>query len=308
MRVYFLSYLSAALKLNGQYLGIIDGFDRHVELDTKDKIFAEITPADNSQGVNFIIDGDFFKTPPTFADVYTLDGDALVYIKRYPPKDSAVKVIYQTRFNGNLITVFSQGEVMLSIEGADFILERLPRAFLKARGEIKRIGNLDILAIFAEGYLCLISQIGSVVFLNEVKNYEFGEQLKITSAFETCAQIQVDCAFDYDGSKLTLTSSKTYETREITEKILPFAFFESVLSHADCKKYLSDELKPKSGDLKGFLGDFIGVCAPHELFYIKHGNINCAGLIYPEKRNLFTVKYYAVDIENGKISNIYPVE
>ena len=111
MRIYFLSCLPAALKLNGLYLGTIDGFERHIELDPADSVLAEIVPSDNLQPLNFFLDEKFFKDPPTFVDLYLTDGDAIVYIREYAVKDVTLSVIYQTRFAGNLVTVFSQGGI-----------------------------------------------------------------------------------------------------------------------------------------------------------------------------------------------------
>lgn len=55
MRIYFLSYKPAILKLNGLYVGGIDLFERRVEIDLNDSVLAEIVPGDNLQPVNFFI-------------------------------------------------------------------------------------------------------------------------------------------------------------------------------------------------------------------------------------------------------------
>ncbi len=36
--------------------------------------------------------------------------------------------------------------------------------------------------------------------------------------------------------------------------------------------------------------------------------MRAAGLVYPKSENLFEVKYYAVELDDGKISNVFPVE
>ena len=50
----------------------------------------------------------------------------------------------------------------------------------------------------------------------------------------------------------------------------------------------------------------MSVTVPTEKFYAEHGDVRAAGLVYPKAENLFEVKYFAVDLENGKITNIYP--
>ena len=143
MRIYFLSYTPAVLKLNGLYVGTIDCFERHVEINPCDKILAEIVPGDNLQSVNFFIDEKLLEKPPEFMDVYLTDGDALIYIREYACKDVKLNVIYQTRFYGNLITVFSQGGVYLSSEGTEYSLSPLPAAFSSVSAEIK-IGRAHV--------------------------------------------------------------------------------------------------------------------------------------------------------------------
>ena len=70
MRVYFLSYKPAILKLNGLYVGGIDLFERHIELEIADSVLAEIVPGENLQPVNFFINEQLLFCPPEFMDVY----------------------------------------------------------------------------------------------------------------------------------------------------------------------------------------------------------------------------------------------
>ena len=79
------------------------------------------------------------------------------------------------------------------------------------------------------------------------------------------------------------------------------------MTRGDFAKYLSDELKTKAGDLKSYLGEFVSVAVPPEKFYLIHGNLPAAGLVYPKSGNLYEVKYFAVEFNEDKISNIYPV-
>lgn len=290
------------------FIGSIDGFERRIELDPADGVFAEIIPDNNLQPVNFFLNEKFFSSPPPFADVYLMEGDALIRIKEYGVKDVKLSVIYQTRFAGNLVTVFSQGGIYLSVEGAEYELSPLPLSFARLRAEVKTVSGREVLALFGGVDLLLISEKGKMIFMNPTENAEFSDTLKITAAFETCTAAKAECVFSYDGEKLTLVSSATVETRPPEEEILHFAFFESVLTRGEFAKYLDDELKPRAKDLKSYLGEFISVTVPPEKFYLEHGKIKAAGLVYPQSENLFRVKYYAVDVMNGKITNIYPVE
>lgn len=308
MRVYFLSCAPAVLKLNGLYVGRVDSFERHIELDPADRVLAEIVPGDNLQGVNFFLDEQFFSSPPDFADVYLLENDALVYIRDYGRKDVKLQVIYQTRFNGNLITVFAQGGVYLSCEGAEYLLAPLPVQFLTCRAEQHTLAGRDVLALYGGNKLVVISDSGKVIFKNTVEAAEFGDSLFVRAPFETCTAAKAECTYSYDGEKLTQTGGKTVETRQPEAGVAHFAFFESVLTCGDFEKYLDESLKPKAGDLKSYLGNFVSVTVPTEKFYILHQNVTAAGLVYPLKSNLYEVKYFAVEMQDGKITNLFPVE
>lgn len=308
MRVYFLSYKPAILKLNGLYVGGIDSFERHVDICLSDSILAEIVPGENLQPVNFFINEKLFSSPPPFMDVYLMSGEALIYIREYGNKNIKLDVILQTRFCGNLITLFSQGGAYLSLEGEKYELLPLPARFLRARAEEKMLCGMPVLAIWGGNMLCLINDKGRRIFMNEVESADFSDVLSVTAAFETCTDAKAECVYDYDGEKLTLISSRTVETRPPEKNVLHFAFFESVLTCGNYWEYLDESLKDRASALKDYLGEFVSVTVPTELFYAGHGEMRAAGLVYPKDVNLFEVRYFAVDIADGKISNIYPVE
>lgn len=306
MRVYFLSCIQAILKLNGMYIGAIDGFERHIELDPKDRVFAEIIPDGNLHGVNFFLDEKFFSDPPAFCDLYLLEGDALIFIREYAEKDTKIEVLHQTRFYGNLITLFAQGALYLSVDGAQYSLTPLPPSFRKFTAQTYMLAGRDVFTLSNGKHLIIIADSGKIIFKSPADSFEFSDTLKVTAEFETCAQAQAECVYSYDGESLHRISAKTTELRPPEPEIMHFAFFESVLTGADFDKYLSDELKWKAGDLKSYLGEFVAVTVPPEKFYLIHGDIKAAGLVYPKSKNLFEIKYYAVDISDGVIENIKP--
>lgn len=308
MRIYFLSYKPAILKLNGLYVGGLDLFERHIEIDLADSLLAEIVPGENLQSVNFFINEKLLFSPPPFMDVYLMDGEALIYIREYGNKNVALSVINQTRFCGSLVTVFAQGGVYLSVEGEEYSLIPLPFKFSGARFEEKTLAGQPVLAVWGGNALLIISDKGKRIFMNEVEEANFGNRLEVKVAFETCTAAKAHCAYGYDGEKLELISSKTIETCPPEKNILHFAFFESVLTCGDYAHYLDDELKTKAGVLKNYLGEFVSVTVPTEKFYAEHGEIRAAGLVYPKAANLFEVRYFAVDLNGDKISNVYPVE
>lgn len=307
MRIYFLSCTPAILKLNGTYAGGVDLFERHIDADLSDYILCEIVPGENLQPVNFFLSADLLSSPPDFMDVYLSDGDALIYIRRFESRETRLSVIFQTRFEGNLITVFSQGETYLSIEGKDYSINPIGGRFKSVRAEEKAIAGYPVLALYGGDGLIIISHTGAQLFTNEIIFAEFGATFKVGVKFGTCTAAEAHCEYSYDGQRLTLIASKTVENHPTDSRILHFAFFESLMTFGDFTKYLSPELAPRAGDLKDYLGKFTGVTVPTEKFYLSHPDEQAAGLVYPERENLFIIKYFAVRLADGKIDNIYPV-
>ena len=314
MRIYFLSDRTAGLKLNGIYVGIIDSFERFFDADFGSEILAEVVPDGDAQPLNFFINGEFFEKPPEFADVYLTCGDAVISLSRYKSKDSAIKVIAQKRFIGGLATVFMNGGTpCLVVEGKTTESYDLSKEFASPTLTESAIGGRPVLIIEGDKCLTVISENGKRVFYNPAESWSAGERLEICVPFNTCAACRAHCSFAYDGNEMKLIESRTEETRKPEREVVHFAFFESVLTRADCAKYLCEELKPRVNELFSFFGEFVDVSIPPEKFYIEHPDICsperfAAGLVYPKKRNLFEIKYFAVEMQDGLISNIYEVE
>lgn len=307
MRIYFLSCTPSILKLNGQYAGGVDLFERYIEVDLNDNILAEIVPGENLQPVNFFLNDDLLNSPPEFIDVYLSAYDTTIYVRRFENRDTRLNVIFQTRFEGNLVTVFSQGEVYLSVEGKEYLLTPIGGRFKSVRTEVKEIADYPVLALFGGDGLIIISHTGAQLFANEVIFAEFGATFKTGVRFETCTCAEAHCEYSYDGQRLTLISSKTVEKQTPDNRIMHFAFFESLMTFGDFSKYLSPELAERASHLKEYLGKYTGVVVPTEKFCLSHPNEQAAGLVYPEKQNLFKIKYFAVRLSDGKIDNIYPI-
>ncbi|MDE7301355.1 MAG: hypothetical protein K2N47_04210 [Clostridia bacterium] len=309
MRVYFLSSQTAGLKLNGAYVGIIGIFEKFVDLDIRKKILAEVLPEGEGSELRFFIDENLLKNPPDFLDVYLTDGDIVAYVKRYPPRTRKLKVVAQERLGNILCTLFLEGGgVYLSCDGGTCRLYELSAGFENATLKCDRIGGHPVIVVDGEGCLAIISESGERVFYNPAESYSCGDMLGVTVNFATCAACKAECKFGYDGREMTLKSSKTRESAPIEPEIMHFAFFESVLTHGDFAKYLSEELRSKRDILPSFLGEYVDVTVPYAKFFERHGDVKAAGLVYPLKGNLFEIKYFAVDVENGIITNVYEVE
>ena len=297
------------MKLNGAYMGVIDSFERFVDVDGDGKILAEIVPDGDALPQSFFIDDKLFTSPPDFLDVYLCGGDTVIYVSRFERRARGLKVVAQTSFYGGQYTLFlTDGRVYLNFERqSDCSLYELPSCCESATLSESVIGGFPVLLVRGAGYLVVISENGKRVFYNPAEEFVCGDKLTVTVNFNTCAGCRAVCVFGYDGTEMKLESSRTEERVPPAENVLHFAFFESVLTRGDFSKYLCDDLKANAAALPEFLGGFVDVSVPYKKFYDEHGDVKAAGLVYPQSKNLFVVKYFTVDIENGKITNVYEV-
>lgn len=307
MRVYFLSCRPAALKLDGDYLGKADMFERYVDLPDGGRAFAEIIPEGDFLPENFFIDENLLKQPPENIDIYIMESDLLVYARAFSARDASFKPLFKRRFCGNLVTLFRQGGIFLSVEGSEYGITPIYAELGEITAEEQTLAGFPVLALRSGRSLLIISHTGELVFHNEVSEATFGDTLAVKIPFSTCTAAYVECRFSYDGIKLEQIDGRTVETRAPEPDILHFAFFESVLTRGDYARYLSDALRPKSALLREYLGDFTGVSLPTGKFAAEHPNLTAVGLVYPQKRNIYRIKYFAVEISEGKIDNIFPV-
>ncbi len=297
--------MTAGLKLNGTYAGVIGSFEKFIDFERGAEILAEAVPDGDFLPRNFFINDKFFTAPPPFADVYLYGGEAVIYLSSFESAAAELKVKAQTRLDGLTVTLFcAGGRVYLSCDGSDCSLYELSAGFENAELALSKIGGYPVVTVSGNDRLCVISSDGKRVFYNPAASFKTGDKLTVTINFNSCAGYFAECEFDYDGREMKLIKSVTKARYEVDGGIMHFAFFESILTGADCTRYLSDELKAKAGYLNEYLGDFVDVVIPHSTFYEKYGNIKAAGLVYPLAKNLFEVKYFSVDIVDGKIDNI----
>lgn len=305
MRIYFLSSVTAGLKLNGVYAGVIGEFEKFIELDLGQEVLAEAVPDGAYLPVNFFISARLFKSPPPFLQVFLCDGDVVIYVARYECSERVLRVVAQGTLGDMRATLFLEGgRVHLTCEGSACNLYELADSFKNGEFIKDSIGGLPVLILKGEECVCIISEEGKRVFYNGVKSFKTGDMLEVTVEFETCAGYFAECEYSFDGQKMKLEKSVTKSVRDVPQKLLHFAFFESLLTRADPTPFLSEELIGRVGDLHDYLGEFADVTIPHSSFYNKHGDIDAVGLVYPLSSNLFKVKYYSVDIVDGKIDNI----
>jgi hypothetical protein len=299
MKVYFVSSVSAVLKLDGEYVGVIDHFLRFVEIERGKKVFVEVVPDNTFQSINFFFREGIVGGEPDFCDVYLLKEDFCLEFNNFQRKDMSFKLIGQRKFCGNLVTLFALGEAYIGVDGVEYTLQKLDKSFFEAYFDEVTVAGFPLLKVHGGENVVLIGESGKIVFSNRCKILSVGDKLSVEIDFESCTNSYARCSFSYDGSEMKLVESRTIEREGADETLLPFALFESVLSRGDYKKYLSDDLRGQAKNLPEFLGEFVSVIPP-----LAGSQKNTVGLVYHQSRHLYTVKYFTVEISCGKVTNV----
>lgn len=299
MKIYFLSSQPCSLTLGGVYFGLVNGFERFIEISPKDNLFAQFTP-EGALPVGFFVTENLRFSPPDFCEVYLLKDGVAVYVKEFPPADFTLKVIAQRRFSRALATVFKQGALQLSLETEKGVfLFPLDSAF----AECEILEESGMFFVKGKGALAAFTAGGKRVFFEKIlsckiENGTLNATMPLSDSLKRIADgewsITEDELFQTAFSIRQAEENKSSE--EVLKELLPYAFFESVLIGADVFEMLSEPLKERAEELKTFLGDFVSVVLTKEA--------NVCGLVRKKSERLFEVSYYSVEIENGKITDI----
>ncbi len=302
MKIYFLSSRPCALTLNDAYFGISDRFERFAEISLKDNVFVRFTP-ENAQPIGFFLNESVRFSPPTGCEVYLLENALAIYARDFPPSDLTLKILKQKRFEKNLITLFYQGELQLSIETEKgFFVSTLPPAFenseLIFESGVFILKTPNILAVYTLSGECALME--NVISCS----IEAGTLYAVLPLSDSLGRV-ADCAWELSEqgvtrTKCTLLQSRTKsgesDPETLKAELLPFAFFESVLLGANYASFLSDDLAPQADKLKGYLGDFCSVTLTDDP--------SVCGLVYKKADRLFEIVHFSVTLENGKITDI----
>ena len=302
MKIYFLSSRPCALTLNDAYFGLTDRFERFAEISLKDNVFVRFSP-ENAQPIGFFLNESVRHTPPVGCEVYLLPNALSIYARDFPPHDLTLKIVTQKRFDKNLITLFYQGALQLSIETEKgLFISTLPPAFEKS--EIIFESGLFILK--TPNMLAVYTKMGERVLMENIASctIEAGALYAKLPLSDSLGRI-ADCAWEMTErgvtrTKFTLLQSRTIsgenDPERIRAELLPFAFFESILVGADYVSMLSDDLASQADQLKSYLGNFCSVALTDDP--------NVCGLVYKKNERLFEILHYKVTLDNGKITDI----
>lgn len=318
MRFHFSSSVPCALKLGGALAGFCGEAEKFTDADAENPVLAEFIPTDgNFLPLYFALGESFLNAPPFGCELYRYGFGADVRAARFFPRDQTPKALAQKRCGDILATVVRSGEAQLALEnGKRFELFSLPQAEEYALEEAT-VGNERFISVSCRigGRTALKLYNGELqcAFDDTVNEYSCGETLRVRFDFGDIAGHTSERTYRADSGalvseKTVLRPREGFDPSALNEKLLPFAFFQEIAAGGDASAYLAPSLENKKDLLKDYLGNFCGVYLPKEIFYLVHGEINAAGLVYRQAENLFDVKFFLAETKGGKIYNIRPIE
>lgn len=279
---------TCALTVNGVYLGIVDGFERTCELEPGDRVFCELK-ACGRLPVSFFFDEDFLLSPPPQIKLYFTEHGVAVYAEGFAYADQTLRVLWQKRFGNALLTLCTQGTLQLNLQcGGEMQLVELPEAV--ADCVASPLGEDFLLE--GSGAFARISREGKLVLFSEGKVLERGKRLRAEVPFHDSAQHTAVCA--WEGG--TLVECKVRTASEPQADTFALAFFESILIGADPLPFLHESLCEKADSLREFLGNFRSV--------VLTDTRDRVGLVYQRKERIYDLRYFRIELEEGKIKNI----
>jgi len=292
MRVYFLAERHCALKINGIYLGTVDGFSRYTEIDPKTSPFCELLPTDGALPIQFSLGEDFLFAPPEWCRLYFFRNGAAVSAVHFSLPSSPLSVLIQKRFSDTLITLAWQGGVRLFFQNGSICKELpLSEAFRESDIEACTEGFL----IISKSQWMLLSQDGEILI--RADGTILGQHpLQAEILFHDSVAHSAVC-FLKNGK---ITDAQFRTGREISTELIPLALLESALIGADPSPYLAPCLQERGLLLKEYLGNYCRVSVTEDK--------ECFILFYPTGARKYRARYFRVQTEDGKVSNLFPVE
>jgi hypothetical protein len=297
MKIYFLSSLPCALTLNGAYFGLTDRFERFADITLSDRVFVQFSPQ-NALPNGFFLTEDIRFHSPEGVEVYLLKDGIAVYARDFTPVDFALKTHAQKRFDTLLITLFTQGATQVSIESErGFFVQTLPQTFAQAQIEL----FCNLIFIHTENELAIFTQTGDILFHEQILDFTVeNDELFVRIPLSDSLRRVADCRYALSETTCIRTAcvlkQASKQTGVCPDDLLCFAFFESVLLGGDYAQFLSEELQSRSQEILQFIGNFLWV--------VPTARENECGVVRKLNERLFSLDYYTVEIQDGKITDI----
>lgn len=315
MYFYFSSKTKVAVKLGGTFFSILGGDGVRVNIENPENTLVEILPLNgNADGINFLLDENFLCSPPSGVTVTDLRGAYSIFINLVQ-KTEGFKILLQEKLNSYLVTVFSDGNIKVSIDGVNgSFTDSLP--FNISQVSVKEFidNGENFIAFIQQSEEYFITVYRAVdhtfkkVFDGKFSSYSLSPVFTTTKNLCDVKKHQITCSYAFNEDRFVETDLKISHKKSppyggYIEKIIPYVFLEDLFVGENIDDYLSQNVLENKDKLKGYLGDFIGITPPKE-----HRTIDEIGLIYKRKDRVYYVDYFNFELENGKICNIKKCE
>lgn len=306
MKVRFLSSVPCSLTVGGNYFGVTDRFPRYTDIQIKDNLFVCFSPQ-SALPLGVFLNEQLFFSPPDGIEVYLLKDGAAVFARDFPARSFSIRTIAQERFVDDLVTVYFQGSVFISLEtSAGFFLHPLSsqyeNALIKKRNELFFVEGRDA--------LCIFNRRGEKLFDKEVSNYETeAGALKTVSILRLGSTGEREKSNDENGvilrEEFALTESGCFPVRNATtiqnaslfKGAFPaHDFFELFRHGANVLDFLTDDLKNDADTLRAFLGKFE--------YVFPCDDENECGVLRKRGERLYEAEYYRLEYRNDEISDV----
>lgn len=311
MYYYFSSDYPAVIKINGIFYGKIEKVIKPLKIDKGTFVFIEICPLKaEGSSINFILDNEFLTSPPNGISITNLKGGYM--IKFYQQFDKLpFNILAQEKFSNGIVTVFTENSLKISIETPnDFYAETFNLNPDSATITHFNLNSSSFVAItfYKDVKLLYVYKIdGKItkVFTRSVFEYTLTPEFKTIENFKDIEKHTVNSVWNFVDGKMQRVSfnvSKSERHNNLNEKLIPYAFMESLLVGDDINHYLCENVKETADKLCSYFGDFIGVFPPPTF-----RDINEVGLIYSKSENVYEIEYFTFELKENKIFNIKKV-
>lgn len=296
MKIYFLSAIPCALRVNGLFFGTVNTFERFADCSLKDNLFIEFLP-ENFAPIRFFLTENIRFSAPEGCEVYLLRDGIALYARDFLYPDTRLQILSQIKKENLLITFFRQGKTQLCAEwNTGFFTSEFPEFLFPCQAEL-----LDgILLLRGENGVAVYDEEGKILLCEKTVSHSFeGNILQARLPLSDRLGRFADCQWRLEKGgcireKFTLLQSAEKEIP--TGELIPYAFFESVLFGGDYTQFLSEELTQKADGIPSFLGEY-------ESVVLTERPTECA-LIRRKGERIFEASYFTVELQNKRICDI----
>lgn len=278
---------------------MVDGFERYCELSARDEPLCELQPPQSGYApVVFLFNEALLRRPPRGAAVCLLHGGVAVYAHTFYRHAPDFSLIAQKKCPAGEITVFSQGMPQaLFRNDADERMILLNENF----SECSISGGDNFLLLAGKKELCALDSKGEF-FRGKMIDYSFDEEggtLRVRAPLGDFCGRTARCVWAYDrtSQRAVLKSCEVDEGVFPPPRFILCVLLQNLLLGIDVENLLSPELYAAQKELKGYFGRYVKVViSPQYPFG--------AGMVCPKDKDLYELKYFSAEVENGKIVNV----